>query len=297
MKTKPIKNISYARVAFLFIISGILLIILSSVSIFFPDFNIFGFSISNSQFLGAFGEYIGGLVGSIWSLAGIILFYEALRFQRSELKLQREELKSQREEIMEQTNQYILQNQTLMTRRLEETFFQLISMHNEITSSLKIPTDSKLNIYTNNAQITGRYCFQYYYKYFQSIYSENIDLTGITSVEETELRKLIKESLKLFYNDFQEDLGHYFRNLINIMTYIEKSKLTDKKFYLNILHSLLTNYELLLLFYYCLSDYGKEMKEIIEDHSFFKQFPDNELFDRRHKDFYRNLAFGLARIG
>lgn len=48
---------------------------------------------------GQVGDFIGGIVGSIWSFAGIILFYLALRLQRREFISQREELKQQKNEF------------------------------------------------------------------------------------------------------------------------------------------------------------------------------------------------------
>ena len=48
---------------------------------------------------GQVGDFIGGIVGSFWALAGVLLFYSALNLQRQEFDLQRRELKSQRQEI------------------------------------------------------------------------------------------------------------------------------------------------------------------------------------------------------
>lgn len=45
------------------------------------------------------GDFIGGLVGSLWSFAGIILFFLALLLQMKEFKSQREELSNQRKEF------------------------------------------------------------------------------------------------------------------------------------------------------------------------------------------------------
>jgi len=43
--------------------------------------------------------FIGNIVGPLWSLAGIILFYVALSYQRHDLRMQQEELKSTRDEF------------------------------------------------------------------------------------------------------------------------------------------------------------------------------------------------------
>lgn len=39
---------------------------------------------------GAFGEFFGGIIGSFWSLAGVLLFYAALKTQSKEFVIQRQ---------------------------------------------------------------------------------------------------------------------------------------------------------------------------------------------------------------
>jgi len=291
-KTAPIIKFSYEKVAFAFIWSGLIIIILAIMTIAFRDFNILGINTKSFELLGQFGEYVGGLVGSIWALAGVILFYETLRFQRTELRLQREELQNQRSEIMEQTRQYIIQNQTLMTRKLEGTFFQLISLHNEIVDSLVLNFQSHPSLSKAvQVPIQGRYCFNFFYKYFSQTYSENVDLTGMTTSNHEDAIFLISESFKKFYTEFQEDIGHYFRNLFNLALYLDKSKMTSKRFYFNLVRSLLSNYELIILFYFCLSEDGEKMKKLAERYSLFVQIPVNELLDRRHLDLFDKRAF------
>ena len=58
-----------------------------------------------------------------------------------------------------------------------------------------------------------------------------------------------------FYNKFNSDLGHYFRNLYHIFKFIKNSEEKDKNGYASILRSQLSNDELLLLFYNGISDY------------------------------------------
>ncbi len=291
-KTAPIIRFSYEKIAFAFIWSGLLIIILAILAIYFREYNFLGLNTESFELLGQFGEYVGGLVGSIWALAGVILFYETLRFQRTELKMQREELQNQRSEIMEQTRQYIIQNQTLMTRKLEGTFFQLISLHNEIVDSLVLNFQSHPTLESSGlTPIKGRYCFNYFYKYFSTTYNENIDLTGMTTSNHEDALFIINESFMKFNIEFQEDIGHYFRNLFNLALYIDKSKMTNKKFYFNLIRSLLSNYEIILLFYFCLSEYGGKMKKLTERYSLFIQIPENELLDRRHLELFNKKAF------
>ncbi|AWV99203.1 hypothetical protein [Arcticibacterium luteifluviistationis] len=54
------------------------------------------------------GDFIGGLVGALWSLSGILLFYLALKMQSKEFLAQKEELQLQREEIQNQNTEFMV---------------------------------------------------------------------------------------------------------------------------------------------------------------------------------------------
>jgi drug/metabolite transporter (DMT)-like permease len=71
-----------------------------------------------SDKIGQLGDFIGGIVGSLWALAGVILFYVALSLQRKEFKLQRLELKATRSVFQQQSEQLKIQQR-------ENTFFHL----------------------------------------------------------------------------------------------------------------------------------------------------------------------------
>lgn len=70
----------------------------------------------NSEKFGQLGDYVGGIVGSLWSLAGVVLFYVALTEQREDIKLNRETLETQVKALHLQIKEFELQ-----TVELEET--------------------------------------------------------------------------------------------------------------------------------------------------------------------------------
>jgi|GEM_PF-6296098 len=81
------------------IVAGVLVIVLGLL-LFSWKGNLFHFgtSIDNDR-VGQFGDFIGGIAGSLWALAGVILFYIALVDQRKEFKKNVEFLKGQKEEL------------------------------------------------------------------------------------------------------------------------------------------------------------------------------------------------------
>ncbi len=84
---------------------------------------------------GTFGDKFGA-VNSLFSglaFAGLIV---TLLYQKEELKLQREELTQTREELKGQREEFEEQNKTMKRQRFENTFFNMLSLQQEITHNL-----------------------------------------------------------------------------------------------------------------------------------------------------------------
>lgn len=110
--------------------------------------------------IGQFGDFIGGVVGSLWALAGFVLFYVALNKQKEDLdvnrralesqieamNLQTEEFKAQKEELEETRKIYIEQNKTQNLQRFENTFFNMLSLHHQIVDSIDLDYKDFLQI-------------------------------------------------------------------------------------------------------------------------------------------------------
>ena len=69
---------------------------------------------------------------------------------------------------------------------------------------------------------------------------------------------MINEAYNKFFTKLQHQIDHYFGNLYTIINFVDKSQFDDKKFYSDIIRSQLSPYELVLLFYYGLSEKSKE---------------------------------------
>jgi hypothetical protein len=241
--------------------------------------------------LGNMGQLLEGTVGGIWALAGVLLVFEALKFQRLELKSQRHEFELNRQEIVEQTQLLRAQNQTMFLQTFESTFFNLLNLHDEIVDSIHLEIITHNDKVPIQSSLGGRKCFVEFYNIFKHIYYENIDLTGLASPSINEMRELINESYSTFYSKHQDDLGHYLRNIHNIVAYVDKSEFKNKIFYINLVHDHLSNFELVLLFYYCISEEGVKLKPFIEKYHILENIPTDELLDRRHKDLFSMSAF------
>lgn len=244
----------------------------------------------NSEKFGDYGSFLSGVVGSVWALVSVILFYLTLRLQRKELSLQRNELELTRNELQGQKDQMIQQNRTLLQQQFESTFFQLISVHLNIVSSMDLRSvQNKSSVISE-----GRDCFEIFYKRLkhyietQKANSENLTIIvgGATFAETI-------NGYNIFYSNDQNNLGHYFRNLYNIIKFVDQSEIQNKKTYTNFVRAQLSSHELAILFYNCLSEYGSEkFKPLIEKYALLKNMNPVLIFNKVHLKKYQQSAYG-----
>lgn len=235
---------------------------------------------------GTLGDMFG-TVNSLFSglaLAGIIL---TILLQRKELKLQREELSDTREEFK-------TQNETLKLQRFENTFFNLLNLHHQIVSGIDYRYYKSFGPFKRNEEkeiviINGRDVFKYFYN----------EMKDRLSYED-----YTKHYLNA-YENVQTDFGHYFRNLYRMIKLVDETNFTQnhtnelkkEEFkiryqYICIIRSQISDYELLWLFYNCLSNNGiDKFKPLIEKYSFFKNLPRNLISNETHIDLYSKRAF------
>jgi len=187
---------------------------------------------------------------------------EDLKLTRDELELTRGEIRGQTEQLEAQANYMKLQNEQIVKQSFESTFFQMLNLHNEITRSMIIESFT-------GEDIVGRKAFKkfismYYYKQEDSIRA------AIKTGRDNSFEGFYSE----FYEEHQDSLGHYFRNVYQILKLIDNSDIKDKKNYTNILRAQLSTYELAMLLLNCLSSYGKVAhKPFIEEYAFFEHLP------------------------
>lgn len=267
----------------------IVIIVLYFLSIFLLYW-LFGPWESGSDFgdtLGAINTLFAGL-----AFGGIIY---TIFLQREELVLQRKDLELTRDELRGQKEEFITQNQTLNIQRFENTFFQLITLHHKIVDNIDLIETYRFNSSIKlirsvsiNPSIENRERLVYGRDVFMMRY---IDMKDELAKHSTVIR--LSEVYSKHYELFQTDVGHYFRNLYRIIKFVDSSDIADKYTYTSIIRAQLSDYELLWLFYNCISDKGKDkFKPLIEKYTLFKNLPSDKLADSSsHKSFYNESAF------
>jgi hypothetical protein len=231
---------------------------------------------------GTFGDMFGAVNALFSGLAFGGVIYAVL-LQRQELKLQRDELQLTRHELAGQKEQMQAQNETLKKQNFENTFFQLLRLHNDIVNAIDLRNES-----TGAVTSAGRDCFRIFYERFRKRWDKGI----ATDAGNNDLDRINKTYLA-FYEGLEAELGHYFRSLYNIMKFVDGSVLPNKRLYTNLVRAQLSAYELALLFYNCLSDLGSEkFKPLVERYALLKMVPSKMLpTPRLHMALYNNGAY------
>lgn len=228
----------------------------------------------NAEKIAQFGDFIGGIVGSLWSLAGVILFYVALTEQRKDIEINRDTLKAQVSALNQQIEEFELQrtelsetrkvfeeqSETLKIQRFENTFFQLLSLHHELVDKLNFSkTFMTLNERLEKREVLSKAFadLEIKLKYSNSI--EERTSTGSTEYKddipenkEIAIKRLNKAYKEFYFDDYKQILSHYFRNVYHIFKFIYFSELIEeskKQFYATLVRAQLSSDELFLILY------------------------------------------------
>jgi hypothetical protein len=126
----------------------------------------------------------------------------------------------------------------------ERAFFQLLEFHRSIVNSIDVvsPTSST----------TGQDAF----RSMLLLFAKNMS-TGS------------QESWKYTYKRHENDLGHYFRFLYHIVSFVDQKEIDDQYFYVRLLRATLSQSELILIALNCAFGEGKEkFQPLIEKYAF-----------------------------
>lgn len=245
---------------------------------------------------GTFGDQFGAVNALFSGLAFAGLIYTIL-LQHEELSLQRQELEDTRKELEGQKLEAEKQNSIMLKQQFENTFFQLLQMHHEIVKSWRNELDKKI-LYGHDAI---KECYMTFKRGFRKGCNEvERDVYGDVLGTYCDEAKLVDISFvinyyKFSYQTFVTNGGSYFRNLYGLIEFVDERELlsTKEKYeYIILLRSQLSDFELALLFYSCISkDDSKKLKSLIEKYALFSDLPNGILISEEHREFYEPEAF------
>lgn len=228
----------------------------------------------NALAKGGWGDFIGGTLNPIltfFAFTGVLL---SIFLQRLELGLTRRELERSADALEKQITSIEKQN-------FEVAFFQMLSTFNAIVDSIDLYNKA------NGMESSGRDCFRVFYTRLNKIYRENKEKGKKVHSGEAILRL----SYFNFWKDHQLELGHYFRFLFNTFRFLDESPAREG-YHAKLLRAQLSDQELLLLYYNCLSEQGKKFREYAIKYELFDNLPTVRLLEDNHADLMDEKAFG-----
>ena len=212
--------------------------------------------------IGQLGDFIGGIVGSLWALLGVIFFYVALTEQRQDFKTNKEAFEKQIEAFDEQSKQLKFQNEELIKTRAiyeEQNKTQKIQQfESNFYSILQVFLEIQRNIHNEDS------------KFFKSIFEE------IIKTDDLDLFQKFKIRIDNYENIYTEKnyLSQYFKTFYRILKMIDSNtqipNTKEKIMYSKILRSQLSEYEVLVMMFNSYSFYGAKSKQLILKYNILK---------------------------
>jgi hypothetical protein len=250
------------------------------------------------------GNFIGGIVGPLWVLASVFIFYLALRKQGKEIT---EQIREQKE------------------TKFENTFFNLIRTQQEITNNIRLKIEAMNETYEYEGRdffLKAKRDLELICKYLS--YDNYKDVFETITILESELAisryrlterdyknaalngsqlDIIKKAYNIFFDVNHIVIGHYFRHLYHILKFIDDAKtkeverLTspstqqlkeiDEHFfkYASFIQAQMSSAELYLLFYNQL--YFPKMGKLVEKYDLLENLAYEDLVIESHKELYK----------
>lgn len=285
---------------------GLLLIVLGAIV--FILFRGWDFSLTlNEEKVGQFGDFIGGVVGTVLAFVGVILYYIALTEQRKDIVINRQTLETQVKALNQQIEEFKAQTKEMQDTRTvyeEQTklYREQTNYYQQQVKELK--TQTKIS------------SLQHFNSEFYSLLNVFINIKNncnvlIVSLLDTLKNKqipndkticnkhsiLVEEYTKQYYNN-SSYLSIFFRTIYRLLKMIEDSSIEfeHKQRYAKILRSQLSEKELLLLYYNYCSVLGEKVKLLAIKYDLFKHLNLMNKIELDSKKFEGNKAPILAYL-
>lgn len=222
--------------------------------------------------LGTYGDFVGGVLGTIFGVISVLLMFKTFDHQRKATA----------------------DNQTqLEIERFHDLFFELLRLYQSQVSDLcgvyRTFEKSKKDNLTEDEN-TEVYEYSYNNKDFFDVEKEKLQrvFTPKKSFEQNQAEAL--KTYMFFYIKNKDKIGAYYRTLYRIYDLIDNAKTIPegiKKDYLKIIRAQLTETELFFLRYNALTYYGYKFIKYINEYNILKHLPVFELLE--FKDWWKDL--------
>lgn len=221
--------------------------------------------IIDEEKLGQFGDFTGGLIGTLLAFTASLLYFIALKEQQKDVQTNQKSLDSQIEEFKKQVNE-LQESRKISEKQLEAMSLQ--QFENHFYAYFAIYQKAKDFIYSSNEKdIT----ISHFFKKLNDEIKRNISYKQSEREGYLATKKAYEKLFVMYRNQF----AHYFRTLyrlVEIVTSCRIPTLDDraKMKYIKIIRSQLSDLELLLIHYNCMSDYAGKSKDLFYKYNLLK---------------------------
>ena len=221
---------------------------------------------ADTNLLGTYGDFIGGVLGTIFTLLSVLLVIKTFKEQQKVSNQNSEQLEIQ---------------------RFNDLFFELLKLYqsevNELCGQGKnvSKANNKETIEVEEIEYSNKDFFDMEKKYIQDNYRNRKSYEGN--------RENAVNYYMLFFIENSTKMGAYFRTLYRIYDLIDSSSINEKikKNYLKIMRAQLTESELFFVRYNAMTYYGYNFIYYINKYHILKHLPAFELLE--FKDWWSTL--------
>lgn len=239
----------------------------------------------NNELLGTYGDFIGGVIGTLFAILAALLMFSTLKSQR-ELTEKTNSLQTDIAEAATQSQENLakLQAQEAKLQRFNALFFELLSLFRSQRAELNDTTPKESSYRVNFFDLKMK---ELYKKFDPS-----------TSYGKS-ANKAMGDYLE-FYLKNASELAPIFRSLYRLIDLIENEGIDgdEKRKYAKIVRAQLGEGELFFLRYNATTEYGKKFINYITKYNLLKHIPPMSLMEfkvyRRIMDRAReNTSLGM----
>lgn len=225
-------------------------------------------TVLSEEKIAQFGDFVGGVIGTLLAFAASILYYIALKEQQKDVRINRESLSKQIEEFSNQVEElqlsrkvYEEQQKTMRLQQFETNFYSYFEIYLKVKNEL-------INQKEGN----------YFKKVIQQVSSKS-KYKDISTLPMHECYNHVKKMYFDYFISNRKDYDHYFRCLYRLLSIVTDAfeNDIDRMKYIKIIRSQLTDYELLVLYYNTHSDYANKSRNLIFAYNILKHLP---VFDK-----------------
>lgn len=237
-----------------------ILLALAGIVCYFCRFSINMFD--SQEAFAEFGDYVGGVIGTIVSFLSLVYIY-----------------KTYRKQVDFSSNEIALSYK----QQFEASFFALIQHYYALKQTFTSADDNGKSYFERVSE-----------ELRERMMEREYDLDCITYENRFKEEDIASSIYDEIYGKYGNQLGHYFRALYHIISYVDDSDIGNKKMYMDIIQSQLSNSELYILFYNGISRYGKKrMYPLLEKYGILENviYSDFEYFYRHQTLFYPKTTF------